>query len=348
MWRDVIKLLRNQRFNFLLSAERRTRRLRVRLRKPTYYAALVDTNVYGTLMRSGNEVVSSFLRPFLMGNYWASSKDKFDFVSTPFLLLEYLGVNIPQPPPFDFKGTNLENGPAHDSVQAVYEYAKDFYWREPSVGLAALFTLAIEKEPFIKPAVKPFFETLVKSRLHGSADSHIHSMLAWDVTVKANYPRKLRPDCYAAFIAAMMHGVERGLNTSVFRAVSQMGIEAARQDDWYLSNSEKEEIRKFLPVGHGGDYVDTELAQYAVLGWHSPDGKYLPVHCFTCDAPNVVEARLKMSKAALQMLREVAEDAVRDGKTLKFKLVDVKPGFVHCLEERTLKPIKSFNIDWMK
>ncbi len=321
-----------------LYIEKHFRRILTRIRSSKNYAIFIDQSVLKTLFKK-----EGGLEPFLLDNYWLKKTDKIDYICTPFLLIEYIGINpIPQPAPFIFS-KKITDKNINEVMLEVFKYAKDFFSEEPKFRIKSLKEIANNKKNHLPPSALPLFYRTILRFITPTAEDEIHTLLAWDFVSKTHFPHHHKRKFQMSIIAHSYLATDKGIDLPVFRTACDMLTTVVRSNK-SISKENKNESDAYFGLKRNGDYIDSELIQIAILGRLIDKNLRVPAHCFTNDKPEVIFNRIKGAKTAMRAFKEIYLDERKKNKKLPALNFESLPGVIHCVDERTLKVVNSFDV----
>ena len=279
--------------------------MKIKVDKNAYF--LLDNKVFRNL--SGNtgdyKKIQSNWNASLAKKFYFTT-DKWNYVHTPFLMLEGAGITMHDGPKINLpdKQTLKNMGPAKLRYY-VFEKAYESYKNEDYLKQDQVLKIAKEtREKCLKKAgTTVVFDKFI---IDGVQDPSFHNSicfaLATDYAYRFHsYPSKRKEEIFVSGLLDFFFSLKAGYNVSQFRLVSELG-------KWLLNKGPKTEENKRIlaniSLKEWRDLLDTEIVHYAVMGYLE-NGKMYSVDVFTSDNEQVIRDRIFVYKKSIEHIKMI-------------------------------------------
>lgn len=224
------------------------------------------------------------------------------FILSPFTLLEYIGVAIPDP---DIR-IPKELTEIEDIIKFITQRGTDFYNHHPNLSQKYLTEKSNKQRKFVVPEATALYEICV-DRILKKKDfkSIIVDYLLTDFIYKYKYPASLYATVYNLFSVGILQEETPGYQFSKFRVIV----------DFWQRNYEKlkkhskapkhalEKTNKAMSLKTKKDFVDTELVHMTTMGFIHQRSHYPVIGLTTDNIDNLIH-RIAVYKGFIQVNKD--------------------------------------------
>lgn len=300
-----------------------------------------DTNIFKRVSRIENEALYRTFFKDLVTRIEPDSKFGVPAIVTPFLLFEYLGMNIDFPKFDTFPDDVKKSGNPAKISNFVREFAERHFKSLPEMKVEFLQTRLEDQMKYVSGDARKLFEDLIKRLLQsqGSVDVLIQN-LALDYTYGFSYesyfPKELVQHIHVRFMFDIYLAFSRKANVSQARAIFHV-IERMAIDN---KDGFTDEMKKMAQVKKGlkskGDLADLDIIQLAVIGGFIGDNKDLrPVLAITSDPKDDVLLRLQAFKTLITHLKSNLESLKEFESQRELLKLSLAEGYVAICNSKT-------------
>lgn len=267
---------------------------------------------------------------------------------SPYLLFEYIGLTIPQPPQITVPKELSKSMDAVAIATHIYDQARSFFQNEPALQAASFRKYAANKKTYLGASCKQIFEDSIDPILipHDFTE-RVYDYLAWDYVLKHQYGKQLDVRMHIAFPSWYFGWTRRGFEFPAGRFLKvnwdrmyQLQVKKSKETKTPIT-VDLDRMNKSMDFGTKDDYVDTELLQKLITGT-VVNGVRRPVHAFTCDVEQKIHDRILAFKATIEMHAQKVKEETYQGHPLPQTLL--APGVVHICDKNTGKILKTLNV----
>ncbi len=298
--------------------------------RPVEKFVLIDNGLLGHLCRKSNEhAVDRFFNS--LHRLAVLGKCRTDYITTPFILLEAIGVKGPSIPTISIAKDILESKSVEDVKEDVFNHALSHFSNHPNLSPITLRKRAQEQLNHSSDMGKQLFHRSIGHKVQNQGfEDLIYKNLAFDYMYKFEYPLEAQRLIHASFAIDVHRALTNGWEISQFRAArnSWKHLHSRVVKEKIFSDENLVQIQDSIRLENRADLLDTELIHYAVIGKLVGDA-LRPVDCFTCDKEEQIKHRIGLYKSFLKPVWDVFDKfSEEEIARLPFKRFDPANGRV--------------------
>ncbi len=285
------------------------------------YSFLLDNNIYGKIVKSGNEMIFKNFNSDIKNHTVIKniSSENINYSLTPFTIMEALGITIPYPNiilPLDLKNRKKHK----EAFIFVRSKAKKYFKNLNQIKHKELIKKVENQQKYTSLKARKTQQIFIENplKIDGFYDYFIES-LVFDYICKYEFPKEIQKILFSNFLLPTFflnnHEISR---FSKFRIIKRLWdhsydglIKSTVFPEGYI-----DELNNSMRLKRNKDFLDCEIIHFACIG-DCVESKHNPVFVFTQDDKKTIINRIIVYKSMIKnILNNLSDNKYKINKPI--------------------------------